>query len=165
MKEIPLTQGKVASTAAEGRRMKRSPMSRGKGFKRLSLEEARDRLRTRRGLKATRYGKGRSTGPQRAGKALRAKPDRKLAAWSRKVRERDGNQCQWPGGCGTGDTRIDAHHIAERSLRPDLRYSVPNGICLCRTHHDFLPLHREAAIALKLISTETYEAARKLEAA
>lgn len=96
---------------------------------------------------------------------LKAKPDRALAKWSRDVRKRDGNQCQWPAGCTTGDTRIDAHHIAERSLRPDLKLSVENGIALCRTHHDWLPLNRSAAIAMGLLSDETYEAARKQRAA
>lgn len=113
---------------------------------------------------------------------LRAKPDPQMAAWSRKVKERDGGQCQWPGiaeylpiapadfkiaiklamgPCATGDKRIDSHHIAERSLRPDLKYSVPNGISLCRSHHDWLSLNRAAAIALHLLSDETYEKARK----
>jgi hypothetical protein len=92
---------------------------------------------------------------------LRVRRDPKLAAWSKAVRERDGNQCQWPGGCQTGDTRIDAHHIAERSLRPDLKYSTANGVALCRQHHDWLPLNREAAIAMGLLSNETYEIAKR----
>lgn len=98
---------------------------------------------------------------KRGAKRLRPKPDPKMAAWSQAVRKRDGNQCQWPDGCQTGDTKIDPHHIAERSLRPDLRYKVNNGIALCRTHHDWLPLHRSEAIALGLLSEETYERAAK----
>lgn len=93
-------------------------------------------------------------------KRLRAKSDRRLAKWSKEVKERDGNRCQWPGGCQTGDARIDAHHIAERSLRPDLKYSVRNGLALCRTHHDWLPSHRQLAIAMGLLSDETYEKAK-----
>lgn len=124
------------------------------GFKRLTVAEAIAKRRGRQGKKLSRFGLKR-------GNALKAKRDAKLAAWSKAVRERDGNRCQWPGGCLTGDTRIDAHHIAERSLRPDLRYSPENGIALCRTHHDWIPLNREAAIAMNLLSTETYEASHK----
>lgn len=97
---------------------------------------------------------------------LKSKPDRKMAAWSKAVLERDGNRCQWPGGCTTGDTRIDPHHIAERSLRPDLKYELSNAIALCRTHHDWLPLNRAEAIKMGLLGDETYEkAAKEREAA
>lgn len=119
---------------------------------------------------------------KRGNKPLKAKPDRKLAAWGRQVKMRDGNQCQWPGisaelifrfgykafdvrlalrPCATGDTRIDPHHIAEKSLRPDLKYSIENGLALCRTHHDWIPLNRAAAIALGILSDETYEKAQR----
>jgi predicted restriction endonuclease len=84
-----------------------------------------------------------------------------MAEWARKVLERDGYKCQWPEGCQTRDNRIDPHHIAERSLRPDLKYVVSNGKALCRTHHDWVPLHRQEAIAMGLLSEESYEAARK----
>lgn len=56
---------------------------------------------------------------------------------------------------------LDPHHIAERSLRPDLKYDVSNGITLCRRHHDWLPLHRREAVSMGLISEETYEKAAK----
>lgn len=81
--------------------------------------------------------------------------------WSREVLKRDDYRCQWPGGCSTGDARIDPHHIAERSLRPDLRHVVENGITLCRTHHNWLPLHRAEAIRIGLLGDETYEKAAK----
>lgn len=96
-------------------------------------------------------------------KRLRAKPDPLMAAWSREVLERGGGRCQWPAGCRTDDDRIDLHHIAERSLRPDLKYDPANGIALCRTHHNWLPLHRAEAVRLGLLSEETYEAAAKAE--
>ena len=93
---------------------------------------------------------------------LRAKPDKKLAEWSRQVRERDGNVCQWPGGCQTGDLRIDSHHIAKRSQRPDLRLELSNGISLCRTHHDWTDDNHDAAVAMGLLNTESRELANKL---
>lgn len=101
----------------------------------------------------------------KASRPLRAKRDPLMQAWAREVLTRDGNRCQWPAGCSTGDTQIDPHHIAERSLRPDLRYVVANGKALCRTHHDWLPLHRAEAIAMGLLSDETYEKAQKEKAA
>jgi len=93
------------------------------------------------------------------------KPDRKLAEWSRQVRERDGNQCLFPrveatflGPC---KGRIDPHHIAPRGRRPDKKYDVDNGICLCRLHHNWVhdnPIHGGI---LGLLSSETYEAVRR----
>lgn len=93
----------------------------------------------------------------------RKKADPQLAAWGRAVKKRDGNKCQWKvlGPCATGDTRIDPHHIAPRGRRPDLRYVVANGIALCRTHHDWVGDHPIEAEAIGLLSSETYEKARK----
>lgn len=85
-------------------------------------------------------------------------------AWSKAVLERDGHRCQWLGGCHTGDDRIDPHHKAERSQRPDLKYDISIGIALCRTHHDWIPLHRAEAIAMGLLLEETYEKAMKNKA-
>lgn len=98
----------------------------------------------------------------KANKPLKRKRTNPAALkWSREVLKRDNYRCQWPGGCSSGDARIDPHHIAERGLRPDLRYVVQNGIALCRTHHNWLPLHRAEAIRMGLLSDETYEKARK----
>lgn len=107
---------------------------------------------------------------KRGTKRLRAKPDPKMAAWSKAVLERDGHKCQWPvlfvgdgmlSACRMRDDRIDPHHLAERSLRPDLKYNVSNGLALCRTHHQMLPLMRAKAVEMGLYRTETYEAAQK----
>lgn len=114
---------------------------------------------------------------------IKVKVDRKLVEWSRNVRERDGNQCQWPGlgydivlgmpintiirimlvisPCITGDKRIDPHHIAPRGRRRDLKYVVANGICLCRTHHDWVGEHPIEAEKIGLNNFETYEKAAK----
>ncbi len=97
----------------------------------------------------------------RQSKPLRAKRDPKLAAWSKKVRERDGNQCQWPGGCQTGDARIDPHHKAKRSQRRDLKYELSNGLCLCRTHHEWTDDNHDEAVEMGLLNTQSRELARK----
>lgn len=92
---------------------------------------------------------------------LQSKHDPQLAAWSKAVRERDGNRCQWPGGCRTGDTRLDPHHVYSRGRRPDKKYDVDAGITLCRTHHDWVGDHPIEAETMQLLSSETYELARK----
>lgn len=92
-------------------------------------------------------------------KTYRVSPEEK--ALRREVLERDKNRCQWPGGCTTGDIRIDVHHLAERSQRPDLKLSAENCKAICRTHHDWIPLNRARAIEVGLLNPETYEAAIK----
>jgi len=116
-------------------------------------------------------------------RALRPKVDPELATWGRKVKKRDGNRCQWPGldynavlsmpvntiirtqlvisPCVSGDKRIDPHHIAPRGRRRDLKYVVENGICLCRTHHDWVHDNPIEAAQIGLLSEETYELAQK----
>jgi hypothetical protein len=114
------------------------------------------------------------TGPNRClvhrKKSLKAKPDAKLAAWARKVKARDGNECQVSRFRGLGaygftgiacSGVLDAHHIAEKSLRPDLKYELSNGIALCRRHHSWIPLNRAEAIRIGVLSDATYEAAQK----
>lgn len=54
--------------------------------------------------------------------------------WRQAVYRRDGHQCQWPG-C-TQKRRLAAHHIKKWADYPHLRLEVPNGITLCRAHHD-----------------------------
>lgn len=97
-------------------------------------------------------------------KRTRMKPYRissREKALREEVLRRDNNRCQWPGGCKTGDTRIDVHHLAERSQRPDLKLSPENCKAICRTHHDWIPLHRAKAVEMGLLNPETYEAAIK----
>lgn len=147
------------------------------GFRKLSYEQA---LQDRKGKKPRKYGLGRGKSSLKRGKRLSVKRDAKLAAWSRAVKRRDGNRCQWPGKfrgcvdfyimprlfaspCATGDTRIDPHHIAPRSRRRDLKYEVDNGICLCREHHDWVGDHPVEAARLGLNNTESRELAAKKE--
>lgn len=139
----------------------------GKGFKRLSLGEARDRLREKQGKKPSRYGLKATKSNTRQRKPLRAKSDPKLQKWSREVRERDGNQCQFRkafDSCRTSDTRIDPHHIAPRGRRPDLIYAVANGICLCRTHHDWCHDNPMQAEHEGYLNFDSYELAQKIKA-
>lgn len=84
----------------------------------------------------------------------------KLVRWRREVRERDNYTCQFPG-CGKRSKRIDVHHIAKRTERPDLKFEVSNGVCLCRLHHDWTDTHLQEAITLGLRNTESYELAMK----
>lgn len=102
----------------------------------------------------------------RAGKVtLRAKPESpKLKKWRRECRERDNFTCQFPG-CGRYSKLIDVHHIAKRSQRPDLKFEVSNGVCLCREHHAWTDLNHDEAVSLGLLSTESYELANKPKAA
>ena len=88
----------------------------------------------------------------------------KLIKWRREVRERDDSTCQYPG-CGRRVKHIDVHHIAKRTERPDLKFTISNGVCLCREHHDWTDTHLQEAIAVGLRNTESYELAKKLKAA
>lgn len=54
--------------------------------------------------------------------------------WRQAVYKRDNHTCQWPG-C-TQTRRLAAHHIKKWADFPALRLDVPNGITLCRAHHD-----------------------------
>lgn len=126
------------------------------------------RLRSKKSLK--RSGKLKRSEMKRSQRRMntigrRGKRDSpKLVKWRREVRERDDYTCQYPG-CGKHSRRIDVHHIAKRTERPDLKFTVSNGVCLCRLHHDWTDTHLAEAIAIGLRNTETYELAKKREAA
>ncbi len=53
--------------------------------------------------------------------------------WRSAVRKRDGNKCRWPG-CNVR-RGLQCHHITPWAGNVWLRYSVANGITLCRKHH------------------------------
>jgi len=100
------------------------------------------------------------------GRMKRTRHGLEESRWSREVRERDDYTCQFPG-CGKQSKSIDTHHIAMRSLRPDLKRDTSNGICLCRPHHNWVSKveNRDAAVAMGLLNLETYELAQKEKAA
>lgn len=82
--------------------------------------------------------------------------------WKEAVRKKDNYTCQ---KCGKYDLYIHAHHVAPRSRRPDLIRVVKNGKCLCSSCHAWVHMHPKEATQLGLLSDETYELAKKLEAA
>lgn len=84
--------------------------------------------------------------------------------WKKAVRERDDFTCRFPG-CSFRSKSIDAHHIAMRSRRPDLKFVVENGIALCRSHHAEVHAHPIESVAMGLLSDETYEKAKNSLAA
>lgn len=59
-------------------------------------------------------------------------PDYPLAEWSKKVRDRDGYQCQ---KCGSRCGIMHAHHIENYADNPHLRHELSNGITLCEPCH------------------------------
>jgi len=106
---------------------------------------------------ASRFGRARTS--LKRGKRLVTRIDRKLAVWSRKVRERDNFTCQMTG---IRDVKRNvAHHIAPRSQRPDLRLSVPNGVTLTPEAHQKVHDNPIWARENGWLSSETYEKARK----
>ncbi len=54
--------------------------------------------------------------------------------WRRKVFERDNYTCRICGNDKGGN--LEAHHIKKRSLYPELKYDVDNGITLCKSYHE-----------------------------
>jgi len=122
----------------------------------------------------------RSTKPMKRGtkrlKRSRMRPHRMTpeeTAWRNEVLRRSGYQCQWVDQqtgerCRVrGEENLDAHHINERSQRPDLVLDLSNGAALCsgpRRHHDrahHTVEGRQQAQAQGLLGGETYELARR----
>jgi hypothetical protein len=79
--------------------------------------------------------------------------------WSQAVRARDDHRCQ---RCGKRDEKNNhAHHVAPRSRRPDLKRDLNNGKTVCPECHTWIHSHPIEAEAAGLLSSETYEKARK----
>jgi len=62
--------------------------------------------------------------------AIRKSLEYKL--WRKAVFERDNFTCIW---CGTKDKTIQADHIQEFSIYPELRFAIDNGRTLCKNCH------------------------------
>ena len=104
-------------------------------------------------------------------KVSRQSPEEKR--WREDVLKQDGYRCRWVDQqtgerCEvTGAENLDAHHVRERTQRPDLILDRANGAALCGgpgRHHDHAHhtvQGRKDAIAQKLLGGETYEAAQK----
>lgn len=67
--------------------------------------------------------------------AARGYCDSKHAAWRREVLLRDNWQCRSCGRVCARKREAHADHIIPISQRPDLRYVVDNGQCLCLPCH------------------------------
>lgn len=95
----------------------------------------------------------------------RPRPSPEDEAWREAVLERDGHKCRWPTENESHHRgKLHAHHINERSQRPDLVHDVDNGATLCSFHHDYAHhsvMGRRRAKELGLLGGETYEKARK----
>lgn len=106
--------------------------------------------------------KGKLKRSKKVSKAARNKRFQILRAdsiWSQAVRMRDDHRCQ---RCGKRDEENNhAHHVAPRSRRPDLKRDLSNGKTVCPDCHRWIHDHPIEAEALGLLSSETYEAARK----
>ena len=61
--------------------------------------------------------------------------DPRYKSWRKRVYQRDGYKCRWPGCC-SGDKRLNAHHIKKWASFPLMRFIVSNGITLCKHHHE-----------------------------
>ena len=59
--------------------------------------------------------------------------DPAYAQWRKDIRSRDKGVCRWPG-CNS-KKRLEVHHIKKWNSNPALRYSINNGITLCKLCH------------------------------
>ena len=59
--------------------------------------------------------------------------DPAYAKWRKDIRKRDKSKCRWPG-CNSRK-RLEVHHIKKWESHPALRYSINNGITLCKACH------------------------------
>ena len=70
------------------------------------------------------------------------------ALWSKVVRNRAGNKCEY---CGS-TKKVQAHHIIPRT-KWALRYDLENGIALCYRHH-FHFAHKDALAFTAWVETK-----------
>ena len=75
-----------------------------------------------------------------------------MTEWTQLVILRDDYTCQYPN-CGQNHN-LDAAHILSRRQQPRLALFVPNGVTLCRLHHDYLHRHPEEWLAFVALVME-----------
>ena len=101
-----------------------------------TLEHREKNSESKRGKKNSMYGRRGKLSPRYIhGKASEAKLEwgrSEWKEWRRKVFERDNFVCRI---CGKKGGTLNAHHIKKRSLFPELKYNVDNGITLCKSYH------------------------------
>lgn len=128
-----------------------------------TFEEALRRKQIAEAKRAARPKRKRSQAAK-AGAKRRAEKrevvDQREEEWRLEVCVRDDWKCQYPG-CKVRHKSIDAHHICERSQRPDLKYVKSNGACLCRKHHSWVHANPAQAVEKGLLSYRSYELASK----
>lgn len=93
-------------------------------------------------------------------KRIGRRVDPRERKWRKEVLTRDEKRCQFPG-CQVVSPNNDAHHVAKRSQRPDIKWDVANGKTLCREHHSWIDSNHDEAVAIGLLDTTSYELARK----
>lgn len=91
---------------------------------------------TRQAISRAQLGNGR---PRKTPENYRLRRSERYRVWRKAVFERDDYRCQ-AEGCGARSTKgcrveIQAHHIKEFALYPELRFEVSNGLTLCRPCH------------------------------
>ncbi len=82
------------------------------------------------------------------------KYDEKYAQFRKAVRSRDCNQCRFPRCTESRWSNLCVHHIRCWEKYPTLRYTVSNGITLCKKHHKLVTGSEEAyaPIFLRIIN-------------
>lgn len=115
-----------------------------------------------RGLKRSEFKRVPGTARMERSTLKKKREPPALTKVKRQVRERDNYTCQFPK-CGKQYKSIDVHHVAKISQRPDLKLDPNNMICLCRTHHNWTDKNHDKAVEMGLLSTESYELAKKQE--
>lgn len=130
-----------------------------RGFPQISFEEIASRKKAREERKAGREPRWvASNEPKAKTKRETNRSQSKESKFTAAVRKRDKSTCRFTG-CKSKEVVV--HHINERSTRPDLLYTVDNGICLCVTHHTFVHDNMKWAIENDFLRIRTYELAAK----
>ena len=77
--------------------------------------------------------------------------DPQYIKWRKEVYTRDNHCCQWPG-CKIKN-KLNAHHIKNWAQFPGLRFTVDNGLTLCKNHHNQIKGQEEvyAGVFLKIV--------------
>jgi len=65
---------------------------------------------------------------------MRRDIDVRYTTWRLDVLKRSNFCCEYPN-CLTPHDRVQAHHKKPWAKYPGVRFSVTNGIALCKTHH------------------------------
>jgi len=87
--------------------------------------------------------------------------DPKYVEWKKAVKTRDNYTCQWPGCLKR--SRLQVHHIKTWAKYPHLRFTVGNGVTLCKFHHDSIKNKEEIyeSFFLKLLEWQMLEKIKK----